>query len=97
MLAKEPMSMTGLPFLGFHILSGLVLERISDKNPEDKLEPEGWIDRSKTPSRSVGPVVVLLPPPGNLPHGQQPMSLTKHGLWKRDPQERHFSASASWS
>lgn len=86
-LGNDPMSMIGLRFLGFHL--------ISDKNHEDEVELEGWIGRSGTPSRSVRLVTVFLPPPFSLLHGQVPMHLTKHGLWRRDPHELHFSASAS--
>jgi len=33
---KEPIRITGLLFLGLQSLSGLALERISEKNPEDE-------------------------------------------------------------
>lgn len=95
MLGNDPMSMTGLLFLGLHILSGLAFERISDKKPGDELELEGWMDGSGALSKSVRLVIAFFPLTFSLPHGQQPMSLTKHGLWRRDPQELHFSASAS--
>lgn len=96
---NEPIRITGLLFLGFQILSGLALERISEKNPDDEEKDGGWInsvDGLFAPSCiACSSAAIFLSVPAVLPQGQTLIFL-KHCLWKIDPHEPHFVASSSW-
>lgn len=97
---NEPIRITGLLFLGFQSLSGLALERKSEKNPEDDEKDEGWSDSvvglSVPPCTACSSAAIFRPVLEALPQGQTEIFL-KHCLWKMDPHRLHFVASSSCS
>lgn len=59
-LGKEPMSITGLLFLGFHNLSDLALVRKFVKNPVAVFEIMGWvIELSRNPTGASWDPIIL--------------------------------------
>jgi hypothetical protein len=95
---NEPIRITGLLFFGLQSLSGLALERKSEKNPEDGEKDGGCSDSvvavSMPPCAACSSAAIILPVPEALPQGQAQIFL-KHCLWKIDPHRPHFLASSS--
>lgn len=101
-LGKEPMRITVGAFSAFPYFICLTLENIPEKNPDVELEGGGWIGSSDPLSdfmlapwltSTVGPILLFIIGV-DLTQGQ-PFSFSKQGLWKMDPHEPHFAASAS--